>query len=161
MDFVAEEQTTRVEGQGTIEPVPPARSAMMARVRQKNTHPELVVRRALHRLGYRFRIHRKDLPGCPDIVLPRLKTVVFVHGCFWHRHPGCPRATMPKTRREFWEAKFHANQKRDRNAEEALRSRGWAVETVWECQTRKEAFLSPLRNALERRSREADDFKNV
>ncbi len=114
----------------------------MSRVRGKDTKPEIKVRRLLHRLGYRFRLHRKDLPGSPDIVLPRLRTVVFVHGCFWHRHPGCKMASTPKTRTDFWQAKFARNVERDALYEARLREMSWTVIVVWECQTRKETDLA-------------------
>lgn len=112
------------------------RSALMRAVRRKDTTPELRVRRLAHRLGLRFRLHRHDLPGTPDMVFPRWRIALFVHGCFWHRHSGCRYATMPATRREFWEAKFTANQARDRRQAEQLRSLGWRVVVVWECETR-------------------------
>ncbi len=111
----------------------------MSRVRNKNTAPEWVVRRALYGLGVRYRLHRRDLPGTPDIVVGRLRTAIFVHGCYWHRHPGCSRTTTPSTRREFWEAKFAANTARDRRKEEALRAAGWRVLVVWECETKGRA----------------------
>src|SRR5687768_10733427 len=99
----------------------------MARIGSKHTKPELVVRRAAHAAGLRFRLHRKGLPGRPDLVFPKHKTAVFVHGCFWHRHEGCRRASMPQTRPEFWEAKFRENIERDRRTEKALRALGWRV----------------------------------
>lgn len=105
----------------------------MAAVGRKNTAPELRLRSALHRLGLRFRLNVKNLPGSPDIVLPKYKTVVFVHGCFWHRH-GCSKTTTPKTRQEFWNAKFEANRARDERKEAQLRELGWRVITVWECE---------------------------
>jgi DNA mismatch endonuclease, patch repair protein len=107
----------------------------MARVRRVNTAPEIAVRKALHSCGYRFRLHRNDLPGTPDIVLPRLRTAVFVHGCFWHRHEGCGRSTMPKSRVEFWQAKFAANIERDRRKVRELTELGWRSLVVWECET--------------------------
>ncbi|WP_456761211.1 very short patch repair endonuclease [Bradyrhizobium sp. USDA 4011] len=116
-------------------PIDPSRSALMSRVRGKNSKPEMIVRRVAHGLGYRFRLHRKDLPGSPDLVFPRLRKVVFVHGCFWHRHEGCARTTTPKTRAEFWQSKFLANLRRDKIAEKELRRRGWRVLVVWECET--------------------------
>jgi DNA mismatch endonuclease (patch repair protein) len=127
----------------------PQRSALMARIRGKDTSPEIAVRRATHRLGYRFRLHRRDLPGTPDLVFPARRLVLFVHGCFWHRHPGCKRCTMPKTRAAFWCEKFEANKARDvRNANE-LRSLGWRVEVVWECETIKAKNLyTKLRNLI-------------
>ena len=102
----------------------------MQAVRSRNTGPELAVRRFLHRAGYRFRLHMRSLPGSPDLVLNRYRTVMFVHGCFWHRHPGCRRTTTPKTRHSFWEAKFEANVKRDAAAVEALVTLGWRVVVV-------------------------------
>ncbi len=113
----------------------PERSALMARVRQKNTAPEIVVRKLLHRLGYRFRLHRRNLPGTPDIVLPKYRKILFVHGCFWHRHLGCGKTTTPKTRTEFWEEKFRANVARDQANEQALRAAGWEPLVIWECET--------------------------
>lgn len=105
----------------------------MSRIRGRDTRPEKAVRSLLHRMGFRFRLHRRDLPGSPDIVLPRLRTVIFVHGCFWHRHPGCRYAYTPRTRKSFWNAKFAANRARDRRHVRELRSLGWRVVTVWEC----------------------------
>jgi len=110
------------------------RSWNMSRIRASNTKPELIVRSALHRLGFRFRIHRKDLPGHPDIVLPRHRTVVFVHGCFWHRHRACKYAYAPKTRAGFWRRKFKKNVARDREVRAQLERLGWKVVTVWECE---------------------------
>lgn len=126
-----------------IDPPPSAeRSAIMRSVGQKDTGPELIVRRAVHALGFRFRLHRRDLPGTPDLVLPRLKKVIFVHGCFWHRHEGCRRTTSPKTRKEYWDAKFARNIERDINTVEALSRHGWQVLIVWECETADAAKLS-------------------
>ena len=128
--------------------VTPERRRIMQAVRQKNTKPEVTVRRLLHRLGYRFRLHRRDLPGSPDIVLPKHRTVIFVHGCFWHRH-GCKKTTTPKIRRNFWEAKFAANVERDRRKEEQLREAGWRVLTIWECQVNElEILAAHLRQSL-------------
>jgi DNA mismatch endonuclease (patch repair protein) len=110
------------------------RSWNMSRIRSKNTRPELLVRSLLHRGGYRFRLHARDLPGHPDIVLPKWKTVVFVNGCFWHRHKGCAYAYTPKTRKVFWQRKFLANVRRDATKAKALASLGWTVEIVWECE---------------------------
>ena len=110
------------------------RSWNMSRIRCKDTSPEIAVRSLLHQLGYRFRLHRKDLPGSPDIVLPRYRTTIFVHGCFWHRHQGCRLAYLPKSRVEFWEKKFADNIKRDFLARKALKSAGWRVIVVWECE---------------------------
>lgn len=120
------------------------RSRNMARVKNKNTAPEIIVRRTLHRLGYRFRLHRRDLPGSPDIVLPRHHTVVFVHGCFWHSHPGCSRATRPKANSDFWDAKLDKNVARDKEAQEKLNTQGWRVLVIWQCQTKNRANLEAL-----------------
>ena len=106
----------------------------MAAIKSKNTKPEIAVRRLLHSLGYRFRLHRKDLPGSPDIVLPKYKTVIFVHGCFWHRHENCKFATTPKTREEFWENKFKQNEERDKNNFKELKNLNWKVLVLWECE---------------------------
>ena len=112
-----------------------ARSALMRKVRGRDTGPEVMVRRLLHRAGYRFRLHAGDLPGRPDIVFRGRRKVIFVHGCFWHRHDGCRRTTTPKTRREFWANKFAANRKRDAAAVSCLERTGWEVAIVWECET--------------------------
>ena len=114
----------------------------MRAVRGKDTKPEMAVRRALHRLGLRFRLQQRDLPGRPDIVLPRHRLAVFVHGCFWHHHSACPKATMPKTRVDFWSSKLEANQARDRRVESDLVEAGWRVLTVWECETRNAEVLT-------------------
>jgi len=115
---------------------PEKRSWLMSRVRGKDTAPELAVRRAAHSLGLRFRLHRKDLPGSPDLVFPRRKTVVFVHGCFWHRHDGCKKATTPKSHEEFWQEKFARNVARDRRVIRELEDQGWRALIVWQCETR-------------------------
>lgn len=130
---------------------PEDRSKVMARIGPKDTKPELRVRKLAHHLGYRFRLHRQDLPGTPDLVFPRYRAVVFVHGCFWHRHQGCRYATTPATRRDFWESKFERNVARDRRAIESLEEIGWKVLVIWECETRDvlkmgerlQAFLKP------------------
>jgi len=114
---------------------PEQRSALMSRIRGKDTKIELEVRRGLHALGFRYRLGGAGLPGRPDIVLPKYQTVVFVHGCFWHQH-GCHLFRLPKTRTEFWKAKVDANRERDRRNERLLVEAGWNVETVWECQLR-------------------------
>lgn len=111
---------------------PAERSERMARIKGRDTKPEIWVRRALHAFGYRFRLHRRDLPGRPDIVLPKYRTVVFVHGCFWHAHT-CQKGRIPGTRSAFWEAKFEGNEKRDARNMRALRAAGWRVLTIWEC----------------------------
>ncbi|MDA1164362.1 MAG: DNA mismatch endonuclease Vsr [Planctomycetota bacterium] len=112
------------------------RSWNMSRIRGADTKPEIRVRSMLHQMGYRFRLHRKDLPGKPDIVLPKYATVVFVHGCFWHRHPGCPFAYTPKSRVDFWSKKFARNVERHEEVERELQSLGWRVIVVWECETK-------------------------
>lgn len=112
------------------------RSRMMANIGGKDTRPELVVRCELHRRGFRYRLNDRRLPGRPDIVLPRLRAVIFVHGCFWHRHPGCRLTASPRTRPEFWSKKFGENVTRDQLAYEALLRAGWRVAVVWECATR-------------------------
>lgn len=113
---------------------PKERSERMSRIRGSNTKPELNLRRHLHTLGFRFRLHRRDLPGCPDIVLPRFLAAIFVQGCFRHRHDGCSIASLPKTNRQFWMAKFRKNVERDRRNQSKLRKAGWHVYVVWECQ---------------------------
>lgn len=113
------------------------RSRMMAGIRGKDTRPEVLLRSALHREGFRFRLHDRRLPGRPDLVLPKYRAVVLVHGCFWHRHEGCRYATKPSTRPEFWETKFEANVRRDREVHAVLKAAGWRVATVWECALRK------------------------
>jgi len=110
------------------------RSWNMSRIKSGNTKPEIVVRSLLHNMGYRFRLHRKDLPGKPDIVLPRYNSVIFVHGCFWHRHKGCKNATSPKTKKIFWREKFIANVERDRKVQKELKSLGWSIQIIWECE---------------------------
>jgi DNA mismatch endonuclease (patch repair protein) len=115
---------------------PEKRSWNMSRIRAKNTKPEMIVRSLLHQMGYRFRLHRKDLPGTPDVVLPKYRTAVFVHGCFWHRHPGCRFAYHPKSRTAFWAQKFKTNVERDKATRAALTRLGWNVIVVWECELR-------------------------
>lgn len=110
------------------------RSWNMSRIKGRNTAPEVQVRSILHSLGFRFRLHRKDLPGKPDIVLPKRGTVVFVHGCFWHRHQECKNCTNPKTNEDFWQTKFDGNVARDRKNAKSLREMGWKVIVVWECE---------------------------
>jgi len=113
----------------------------MAAIRGKDTKPEMLVRRYLHRAGFRYRLHAKDLPGKPDIVLPKYRAVIFVHGCFWHRHEGCKNAVMPKTNEAFWRKKLEGNVQRDRRNEEKLKKQGWRVLTVWECEADNEDRL--------------------
>ena len=109
----------------------------MSAIKGKNTKPEVLVRQHLHRLGYRFRLHRKKLLGCPDIVLPKYKTVIFVNGCFWHRHEGCKYASTPSTNSEFWEKKFATNVERDARNYAALKEQGWNVIVIWECEVKE------------------------
>jgi DNA mismatch endonuclease (patch repair protein) len=118
------------------------RSARMSLVRGKNTKPELLVRRLAHGLGYRYRLHRRDLPGTPDLVFPGRRKVIFVHGCFWHRHENCALARLPKSRSEFWMPKLAGNAARDAKNIRALRRLGWGVMTIWECQLRDTAWLA-------------------
>ena len=117
------------------------RSALMSRVRGKDTGPEWMVRRIAHNLGYRYRLHVSKLPGKPDLVFPRLRKVIFVNGCFWHRHDCRQGRSFPKTNMEFWSAKFQENRKRDKNKREQLKRLGWDVLVLWECQCRKEHLL--------------------
>ncbi|WP_245590015.1 very short patch repair endonuclease [Desulfonatronum lacustre] len=122
----------------------------MSRIRGKNTKPELIVRSLLHGLGYRFRLHRKDLPGKPDITLPKYKKVVFVHGCFWHSHQNCPRAKRPTTNTEFWREKLGKNIRRDQENSERLKQKGWDVLVLWSCEIKDlDALKAKLRQFLE------------
>jgi DNA mismatch endonuclease (patch repair protein) len=119
-----------------------ARSFNMSRIRAKDTKPELIVRRMLHSMGYRYRLHAPELPGKPDIVFRPRRRVIFVHGCFWHRHPGCSKATTPKTMREFWQNKFKKNVQRDLSAQKELSELGWLCLVVWECETKDADHLA-------------------
>ena len=119
-----------------IHKVSEQRSRNMSAIKSKNTKPEIAVRKLLHSMGYRFRLHRKDLPGSPDIVLPKYKKVIFVHGCFWHRHENCKYASTPKTRKEFWESKFKANVKRDLEIQDKIKNLDWRSVVIWECETK-------------------------
>ncbi|MDO8322658.1 MAG: DNA mismatch endonuclease Vsr [Phenylobacterium sp.] len=121
---------------------PEKRSAVMARVKGKNTSPELKVRKALTRLGARYRLHRKDLPGSPDIVLPGRRLAIFVHGCFWHGHDCARGARVPKANRDYWLAKVDRNRARDVASRATLAALGWRVETIWECDLKDDAALS-------------------
>ena len=112
------------------------RSRNMSAIKSKNTKPEIKVRKLLHSMGYRIRLHSKDLPGSPDIVLPKYKTVIFVHGCFWHRHENCKYASTPKTRKEFWNKKFTENKKRDSEIQEKIKILDWRSVVIWECETK-------------------------
>lgn len=126
------------------------RSRMMSGIRGRDTRPEMMVRKFLHARGYRFRLHRKDLPGRPDIVLPRFRTCIFIHGCFWHHHEGCRFAVLPKTRADFWAQKLRGNVERDRRAQEELARTGWRVLIIWECELKTpEVALAALVEQLE------------
>lgn len=116
----------------------------MSRIQNRDTKPELIVRSLLHRKGYRFRLHRKDLPGKPDIVLPCFNTIIFVNGCFWHRHEGCRFAYTPQTRVDFWQNKFNQNIKRDQKVQNELLNLGWQVYVIWECETKNPHALEKI-----------------
>ena len=122
----------------------------MSRIRGKDTKPELLLRSMLHRLGLRYRLHVSGLPGKPDLVFKKYRTVILVNGCYWHRHPGCKRATTPDTRREFWLAKFRDTVARDRRNKASLIDMGWQVVTVWECELERDpgGVLDGIRNCL-------------
>ena len=145
-----------------VDHVSAARSAIMRAVKSKDTDPEMRVRKAAHALGLRFRLHQKDLPGRPDMVLRRHRTVVLVHGCFWHRHPNCSKASSPRSNAEFWSAKFSRNVERDASIERLLTRMGWRVVVIWECETKnpdrlrarlRSEFFLELDDDLERDSR--------
>ncbi|MBY0430413.1 MAG: very short patch repair endonuclease [Rhodospirillales bacterium] len=121
---------------------PEQRSERMSRIRGKGSKIELLVRRLAHALGYRYRLHRKELPGCPDLVFPGRRKVVFVHGCFWHRHEGCKLARMPKSKVDFWEKKLEANRQRDLRDQDALSRLGWDILVLWECELKNRDRLS-------------------
>ena len=124
----------------------------MARVKSRDTAPELAVRRALHAAGLRYRLHRADLPGKPDIVLPRHAAAVLVHGCSWHSHPGCPRVRVPSTRRDYWVPKLARNAARDRASISTLEGLGWRVHVVWECELRRPGRVAELISAVRERT---------
>lgn len=124
------------------------RSRMMAGIRGKDTKPELALRRSLHELGYRYRLHVRGIPGKPDLVLPKYKAVIFMHGCFWHRHRECRYANTPSTRQEFWSAKFEANVVRDVAVRLALLQAEWRVATIWECALRTENGVAAARDTI-------------
>ena len=123
---------------------PERRSWLMSRVKSKHTNPELAVRQAAHAIGLRFRLHRHDLPGCPDLVFPKHRVAVFVHGCFWHRHPECPKTSMPKSNTQYWEGKFAANVERDRRILDQLSDANWSTHVIWECETKNRQHLAIL-----------------
>ena len=126
---------------------PAKRSAIMARIRSENTRPEIVVRKVTHSLGFRFRLNKRTLPGKPDIVLTRHRKIILVHGCFWHGHPRCKRATLPSTNLSFWQNKIENNKIRDARVQKTLTENGWKVLVVWQCQTRR---LDQLKARLQR-----------
>lgn len=126
-----------------------ARSKLMSRVGARDTGPEKTLRSALHRLGYRFRLHQRELAGRPDLVLPKFQAVIFVNGCFWHQHPGCPKATIPKSNRDFWKNKLGRNVERDRENMVALKSAGWQTAVVWECELSNEETLREVMDRLQ------------
>ena len=123
----------------TLSPI--ERSKRMSLIRNRDTMPELVVRRLVHRLGFRYRLHRSDLPGKPDLVFSKRRKVVFVHGCFWHRHPDCPLARLPKSRLGFWVPKLEKNRERDERNQAELQRTGWEILVVWECELRDREAL--------------------
>lgn len=125
------------------------RSWLMSRISGKNTKPEIIVRKILYNLGFRYRVHYKKLPGSPDIVLPKYRKVIFVHGCFWHGHTACRKAALPKTNDRFWHAKITSNKKRDKKTSRRLNVLGWRTLTIWECQLKsKEKIASKLEKYL-------------
>lgn len=124
----------------------------MSRVRSKDTSPEMRVRRLAHALGLRFRLHRRDLPGKPDLVFPRHRVALFVHGCFWHRHPNCAKASTPKSRISFWESKFTRNVDRDRQNVTHLKAMGWRVLVLWECETKSDEQIFEVLSRIVRDS---------
>ncbi|WP_282028446.1 very short patch repair endonuclease [Paracoccus marcusii] len=123
-----------------------ARSKLMARIKARDTKPELLLRAALHARGFRYRLNQRNLPGSPDIVLAKWRTAIFVHGCFWHRHPGCRKATTPSTNAEFWKSKFEANVIRDRRVLGALMGMEWRTVVVWECALQKAVVAETVEN---------------
>ncbi|MBQ2951888.1 MAG: DNA mismatch endonuclease Vsr [Prevotella sp.] len=137
------------------------RSYNMSRIHGKNTKPEILVRKGLHARGFRFRLHNKKLPGCPDIVLPKYDVAIMVNGCFWHGHKGCRYATKPKSNVEFWETKIARNRHRDEVTTAHLEALGWTVITVWECELRNSSQLDDRLNALAEEIRNAGEVKRV
>lgn len=124
------------------------RSYNMSQIKGKNTKPEMLVRKFLHAHGFRYRLHVKDLPGKPDIVLPKYKTVIFVHGCFWHGHEGCRYYVIPKTKTDWWLSKINGNIANDTKAEHALKEKGWNIITLWECELKPKRISITLENLL-------------
>lgn len=130
------------------------RSKIMSKISSKNTKPEIILRKALFEKGYRYRINYKKLPGSPDIVLPKYKTVIFVHGCFWHAHPNCKDAHLPKTNIEFWRNKINSNIERDKRTTQQLMSLGWNIIIVWECEIKKKNMASLISGIISSLSQE-------
>ena len=141
----------------------PQKSRMMSRIRTKGTSPERALRSALHSIGLRFRLHCKDLPGKPDIVLSKYKCVIFVHGCFWHHHEGCTKSAMPKTNIEFWQNKITANVRRDKANQDDMAKLGWKVLVVWECEIKKDIgnVLNQIVYEIAYSPEEIDQWKNL
>ena len=140
---------------------PEERSRNMSRIRSEDTKPEMIVRRALWHAGFRYRLHRKDLPGHPDIVMAGRRIVIFVQGCFWHAHEGCKKATVPSSRREYWLPKLERNRRRDQEAKEALLTAGWRVLWVWECALSKKAQREVLPEILTSWIESKDEFSEL
>lgn len=137
------------------------RSAIMSRITGKNTKPEIVVRKIVHSLGFRFALHRRDLPGTPDLVLPRYRKVIFVHGCFWHGHARCRRATLPSTNKKFWHEKIGGNKLRDTSAKRRLQQTGWEVLVVWQCEiAKREKLIKRLESFLRLKSKQRTQNRN-
>ncbi|MCA9774541.1 MAG: DNA mismatch endonuclease Vsr [Myxococcales bacterium] len=154
--YGSEEVATRTAKATPHSPLDPLtreeRSERMGRVRAKDTGPEMAVRRLVFSMGYRYRLHSKRLPGRPDLVFPKFHKVIFVHGCFWHRHEGCARTRVPKTRRDFWFRKFKENRARDRKHQAALVALGWEYAVIWECEAaRPDVVEKRVRRFLEGR----------
>lgn len=124
------------------------RSWIMSRIKGKDSLPEMVVRRYLHAKGFRYRLHVKSLPGKPDIVLPKYKTAILIHGCFWHAHGNCKKASLPKTKTEWWKSKLEKNKQNDLKTEKALKKLGWKVITIWQCQLKSSKFDSTINKLL-------------
>lgn len=133
------------------------RSSIMSKVHSVNTKPEMLIRSFLHRNGFRFRLHVKNLPGHPDIVLPKYKTIIDVRGCFWHHHNGCKRAVLPLSNIEFWQEKFSRNIERDKKTEKQLKELGWHLIVIWECDLKKDGFLETLPDRIKEHKQEHDN----
>lgn len=140
---------------------PQKRSQMMSGIRGKNTKPELLVRSLLFKAGYRFRLHRKGLPGTPDIVMPGRRVAIFIHGCFWHRHHACPQARLPKSNVEFWETKLSRNEQRDQAKYRDLANLGWRTLVIWECAIRRQSDMALLAKSITRWIESDDLFSEL